>query len=344
MAKVTITDLLEAGVHFGHQTKRWNPKMKEFVYGKKDGIYIIDLTKTMKQIADACNFLQSLVMKGGEILFVGTKRQAQEVIRSAAEKTQMFYVTERWLGGTLTNNATIQKSITKMLEIDKIIAGADTSSVPKKEIISMQRTSAKLHKALEGIAKMKRVPDAVVVVDVCYDDIAIKEANKLKIPVVAILDTNGDPDNVNYPIVANDDALKSIKVIIDVLAEAVQVSLELYGKKVAEDKAREEAERKIEAESGVKTRKVPEGGERKGGNGPRNKSSRPQRRPSGDRRRRDEGQRNVPRKSESAIPAPAAKPEKKEDKPADTQSASPETAKPKRGRKKPGEQQAEKKE
>lgn len=241
MAKVTIKDLLEAGVHFGHQTKRWNPKMKGFVYGARNGISIIDLTKTMRQISDACNFLQTRVVSGGTILFVGTKRQAQEIIKEAAQKTGMFYVAERWLGGTLTNNVTIRKSIAKMKENDDLIASDEASGLKKKELSSLERKNLKLHRDLDGIANMKRLPDVIVIVDVCHDNIAVKEATKLNIPMVAIVDTNGDPEPVAYPIPANDDAVRSIKVIMDVLCDSIAVANEVYHKKVVEEKAKAEA-------------------------------------------------------------------------------------------------------
>lgn len=239
---VTVKDLLDAGCHFGHQTKRWNPKMKEFVYGSKNGISIIDLTKTIHQIADACNFLQRSVMDGGKILFVGTKRQAQQIVRESAEATDMNYVSERWMGGTLTNNETIKKSIRKMRDIDKIV-NAENSGLKKKELSLLSRQSEKLHKDLDGIADMKRLPNIVIVIDVCHDEIAIKEARKLNIPIVAIVDTNGDPENIDYPIAANDDAVKSIKVIIDTFVEAVKDASELYGRKVADQKAKDDAEK-----------------------------------------------------------------------------------------------------
>lgn len=240
---ITVKDLLEAGCHFGHQTKRWNPKMKNYVYGAKNGISIIDLTKTIRQIGDACNFLQRETMKGANILFVGTKRQAQQIVREAAEATGMFYMAERWMGGTLTNIETIRKSVKKMHEYDEIVADVENSPLKKKEIAKIQRDSMKLHRDLDGIAGMKRLPDVVVLVDVCHDEIAVKEANKLNIPVVAIVDTNGNPENIAYPIAANDDAVKSIKIIMDTLVEATKDALELYRVKVAEEKAKEEAER-----------------------------------------------------------------------------------------------------
>ena len=185
---LTVKDLLEAGCHFGHQTKRWNPKMKDYVYGSKNGISIIDITKTIYQISDACNFLQRKVVDGGKILFVGTKRQAQQIVHEAAETTGMYYMSERWMGGTLTNNTTIRKSIRKMQEIDETIKDENTS-LKKKEIAVLSRMGEKLHRDLDGIADMKKLPDVVVIVDVCHDEIAVKEARKLNIPIVAIVDT-----------------------------------------------------------------------------------------------------------------------------------------------------------
>ena len=268
MAKITIKDLMEAGVHFGHQTKRWNPKMKDYVFGAKNGIYIIDLTKTMRQIAEASNFLQRRVMDGGEILFVGTKRQAQEVVKEAAEKTGMFHVTERWLGGTLTNNTTIQKSVSRMLEADKIIANPEASLMKKKEISSLSRDNRKLHKNLDGIVKMKKLPSALVVVDICKEEIAVREARNLKIPVIAIVDTNADIDAVDYPIVANDDAVRSIKIIVDVLGESVSYALEIYNKFAAERQAAAEVSRAArDAEAKERKENAPrkERGPRRGG-------------------------------------------------------------------------------
>lgn len=248
MSKVTINDLLEAGVHFGHQTKRWNPKMKDFVYGAKNGISIINLANTMHQIADACNFLQRVVADGGIVLFVGTKRQAQQIIREAAEKTGMFYVAERWMGGTLTNNVTIRKSIGKMYEIDKLLQSPEANAMKKKELSGLARKAERLHRDLDGIANMKKVPAVMLVVDVCHDNIAVREANKLNIPIVAIVDTNGDPQPIDYPIAANDDAVKSIKVITDLFVDAICLANEIYQKKVVEDKAAKEADRAAKAE------------------------------------------------------------------------------------------------
>ncbi|MDD3119619.1 MAG: 30S ribosomal protein S2, partial [Victivallales bacterium] len=247
MAKITIKDLLEAGCHFGHQTKRWNPKMKDYVFGAKNGISIIDLTKTMHQIADSCNFLQRVVADGGDILFVGTKRQAQQIIREIAEKTKMYYVSERWMGGILTNNTTIRKSINRMNEIDKRLSDGGEGGLKKKELITLSRKGEKLHRNLDGIAEMKKLPAAMVVVDVCNDAIAVREANKLNIPIVAIVDTNGDPSNIDYPVAANDDAVKSIKIITDLFADAIVIAAEMYHKKVVEERAKAEAEAKAKA-------------------------------------------------------------------------------------------------
>ncbi len=244
MAKVTITDLLEAGCHFGHQTRRWNPKMKEYVYGAKNGISIIDLGKTMYQIAAACNFLQNVVVKGGDILFVGTKRQARELTREIAEKTGMYHVSERWLGGTLTNNVTIRKSIAKMAEIDATLQSDAVKGMKKKEVSMLTRNAEKLHRDLDGIAAMKKLPAALVVIDVCNELNAVREANKLNIPIVAIVDTNGDPTLVDYPVPANDDAVKSLQIITGLFADAILVAKEVYQKRVVEEKTAEGAAKK----------------------------------------------------------------------------------------------------
>ena len=247
---ITVKDLLEAGCHFGHQTRRWNPKMKDFVYGAKNGISIIDLTKTIRQIGEACNFLQREVMDGAQILFVGTKRQAQQIVKETAEATGMFYMSERWMGGTLTNIETIKKSIRKMRDIDETIGGDNAAGLKKNEIAIMQRAAVKLHRDLDGIADMRKLPDVVVVIDVCHDSIAVSEARKLNIPVVAIVDTNANPELIDYPIAANDDAVKSIKIIIDTLVEAIKDASELYKAKASEEKAKEEEEKAKAKESG----------------------------------------------------------------------------------------------
>ena len=248
MAKISINDLLEAGCHFGHQTRRWNPKMKEYVYGAKNGISIIDLTKTMYQIAAACNFLHRVVANGVDILFVGTKRQIRELVKNLAEETGMFHVSERWLGGTLTNNVTIRKSITKMADIDKMLESDSAKGMKKKEIAGLARRAEKLHRDLDGIAAMKRLPAALVVIDVCNELNAVREANKLNIPIVAIVDTNGDPSLVDYPVAANDDAVKSVQVITGLFSEAVKIAKEIHQKKVAEERDAAEAAKKLAQE------------------------------------------------------------------------------------------------
>lgn len=250
MSKVTVKDLFEAGCHFGHQTRRWNPKMKPYVYGNRNGITIIDLGKTIVQIAEACNFLQHVVEEGGRILFVGTKRQARDLVKEASEKTSMYYITERWMGGTLTNNQTIRKSIERMKQIDDLMAGAETSGMKKKELSVLNRKAEKLHSDLDGIKSLKGLPAALVVVDLAHEDIAIKEANKLGIPVVALCDTNGNPDLAEYPIAANDDAVRSIQLILDVLCDGIAVANEIWSKKREERRAIEAEKEKERAEKG----------------------------------------------------------------------------------------------
>ena len=266
MAKITINDLLEAGCHFGHQTRRWNPRMKKFVYGAKNGITIIDLTKTMRQIADACNFLQKVVIDGGDVLFVGTKRQIRDVVKELAAETGMYFVSERWLGGTLTNNVTIRKSIAKMAEIDATLNSESVASMKKKEVASLSRHAEKLHRDLDGIAAMKKLPAALVVIDVCNEINAVREANKLNIPIVAIVDTNGDPSTIDYPVAANDDAVKSVSIITGLFREAIKIATEIHLKKVAEEReaaeaakrlAQEKADDEAKAEKAAKLEKKP---------------------------------------------------------------------------------------
>jgi small subunit ribosomal protein S2 len=249
--KITVQDLMECGVHFGHQVKRWNPKMKDFVYGVRNGIHIIDLTKTMTQLAEACNFLQKVVYDGGNVLFVGTKRQAQAIVKEEAEKTGMFYMAERWLGGTLTNHTTIRKSINKMRSIDKQSEG-ESAKMTKKEQSSLNRKSEKLHRNLDGISQMRKMPAAIVVVDTCNESIAIKEAQKLNIPIVAIVDTNADPEEVLYPVPGNDDAIRSIKILTKVIGDSISVAAELYRQKAAEEKAEKAKKRAEEFEKAKK--------------------------------------------------------------------------------------------
>ena len=221
MAVVTMRQLLEAGVHFGHQTRRWNPKMKQFIFGERNGIHIINLDQTLERIEVAYGFVRDLVANGGTILFVGTKKQAQDPIRGYAEKCGMHYVNERWLGGMLTNFETISKRVSKMREYERMREAGDFEAMPKKEALLITRELEKLQKNLSGIAHLSRRPDAIFVLDTMKEHIAVTEANKLKIPVVAVVDSNVDPDLVQFPIPGNDDAIRSNDLLTRVIAEAV---------------------------------------------------------------------------------------------------------------------------
>jgi small subunit ribosomal protein S2 len=216
-----MKQLLEAGVHFGHQTRRWNPKMKEYIFTERNGIYIIDLQKTVKKIDEAYYFIRDLAMEGGTVLFVGTKKQAQESIEQEAKRCEMFYVNQRWLGGMLTNFKTIQSRINKLRKIEKMEADGDFDLLPKKEVIQLKAEQEKLEKNLGGIKEMKKLPSAMFVVDPRKEHIAILEAKALGIPVVAIVDTNCDPDEADYPIPGNDDAIRAVKLIASKIADAV---------------------------------------------------------------------------------------------------------------------------
>ena len=221
MAVVSMSYLLEAGVHFGHQTKRWNPKMKEYIYTSRDDIYIIDLQKTSKKIEEAYVALKEIVANGGKVLFVGTRKQAQEAIKEEAIRSNSFYVTERWLGGTLTNFKTIRRRIRRLEEIEKMEEDGTFNLLPKKEVIGLKKEYAKLDNLLCGIREMNKLPQAIYIVDPSKEEIAIKEARKLNIPVFGIVDTNCDPDMVDYVIPANDDAIRAVKLITSVMANAI---------------------------------------------------------------------------------------------------------------------------
>ena len=221
MSVISMKQLLEAGVHFGHQTRRWNPKMKEYIVTERNGIYIIDLQKTVKKIDEAYYFIRDLAMEGGTVLFVGTKKQAQESIEQEAKRCEMFYVNQRWLGGMLTNFKTIQSRINKLRKIEKMEADGDFDLLPKKEVIQLKAEQEKLEKNLGGIKEMKKLPSAMFVVDPRKEHIAILEAKALGIPVVAIVDTNCDPDEADYPIPGNDDAIRAVKLIASKIADAV---------------------------------------------------------------------------------------------------------------------------
>ena len=221
MSVISMKQLLEEGVHFGHQTRRWNPKMKEYIFTERNGIYIIDLQKTVKRIDEAYNFVRDIAMNDGTVLFVGTKKQAQESIEQEAKRCEMFYVNQRWLGGLLTNFKTIQTRIAKLNQINKMEADGDFDLLPKKEVIQLCALREKLMKNLGGIKEMKKLPSCMFVVDPRKEHIAVMEARNLGIPIVAIVDTNCDPDDVDYVIPGNDDAIRAVKLIASKIADAV---------------------------------------------------------------------------------------------------------------------------
>ena len=220
MASISMKELLEAGVHFGHQTRRWNPKMRPYIFGKRNGIYIVDLQKTLQLFEEASNFVRDTISGGGAILFVGTKRQAQDVIREEATRCGMFYVANRWLGGTLTNFVTIRRSIEKYKDIERQLGESD-SQLTKKERVRLERDRVKMEKNLGGFRDMESLPDALFVIDTNQEHNAVHEANRLGIPVVAVVDTNCDPDVVDYPIPGNDDAIRAIKLFTSRVADSV---------------------------------------------------------------------------------------------------------------------------
>lgn len=221
MTVISMNYLLEAGVHFGHQKRRWNPKMKEYIYTTRDDIYIIDLSKTVKKLEEAYEALKAIAENGGKVLYVGTKKQAQEAVEEAAVRTNMYFMNERWLGGTLTNYKTIRGRIRRLEEIEKMESDGTFDLLPKKEVIKIKKEYEKLNKNLRGIREMKRLPQALVIVDPRKEDIAIKEAHILGIPVFGIVDTNCDPDVVDYVIPGNDDAVRAVKLLIGALTNAV---------------------------------------------------------------------------------------------------------------------------
>jgi small subunit ribosomal protein S2 len=221
LAGIAMKDLLEAGVHFGHQTKRWNPKMKEYIFGERNGIYIIDLGKTARLFRDAEDFVTNLASGGGSLLFVGTKRQAQDAIAEEAQRCGMYFVNQRWLGGLLTNFSTIQRSLGRLRELEAMATDGRYDTLSKKEIARIEKEKRKLQKNLEGIRQMSRLPDALFVVDTRKEKIAVDEARKLKIPVIGVVDTNCDPTEVDFVIPGNDDALRAIRLFAARMADAV---------------------------------------------------------------------------------------------------------------------------
>ena len=248
---VSIQDLLEAGLHFGHRTKRWNPKMRKFIFGQKNGIYIIDLVQTLDGLQKARQFIYDTIARGRQVLFVGTKKQAQEALKTIAVANKQPYVVNRWLGGTLTNNETIRKSIARMREIEQMEKDGSINALPKKEISKIRHEQEKLQYNLSGIADMNGNPGALFVVDVNCEAIAVAEANRLNIPVIALVDANVDPDPIDYPIPANDDAIRGIKLIAELVGITIQQAAMEYSK-IAAEEARKRAAAEAEAAAKAK--------------------------------------------------------------------------------------------
>ncbi len=254
MTVVSMSYLLEAGVHFGHQTKRWNPKMKEYIFTAREGIYIIDLQKTVAKLEEAYEALKEIAMNGGKVLYAGTKKQAGEATKEEASRVGMYYVTERWLGGTLTNFRTIRKRIGRLEEIEKMEADGIFEVLPKKEVITIRKEYDKLNKYLCGIREMKKLPNALIVVDPKKEENAIREARKLHIPVFGIVDTNCDPDMVDYVIPGNDDAVRAVKVVLGVLTNAIA---EANGGEIVDYVTEEEKKAPAKKEEKPKAEKAP---------------------------------------------------------------------------------------
>lgn len=240
MISIGVKELLDAGVHFGHQTKRWNPKMKPFIFDARNGIHIIDLSKTLSQLEAASNFLADTVRKGSKVLFVGTKKQAQQAVKETAKECGQYFVTERWLGGTLTNFATIKRSIARLKQIEKMEADGTINQYVKQEQSVIRREAARLVKFFDGIRAMDKLPGAMFVVDIKREHNAVAEARRLKIPVVAIVDTNCDPDLVDYPVAGNDDAIRSVRMILATLNQVITQANAEYEAKYARRKTVEE--------------------------------------------------------------------------------------------------------
>ena len=237
MQGIAIKDLLEAGVHFGHQTKRWNPKMKEYIFGERNGIYIIDLNKTAKKFLEAEEFVANLAAGGKTILFVGTKRQAQDVTAEEAQRCGMFFVNQRWLGGLLTNFTTIQRSLGRLRDLEAMVTDGRYDTLSKKEIARSEKQKRKLSRNLDGIRQMSRLPDTIFVVDTRKEKIAVDEARKLKIPVIGIVDTNCNPDEADFVIPGNDDALRAIRLFVSKIADAVLAGRGMREARLAEESA-----------------------------------------------------------------------------------------------------------
>lgn len=242
MVNITMKELLEAGVHFGHQTKRWNPKMKKYIFGSRNGIYIIDLQKTLKKFKEATAFLGEIAQKGGRVMFVGTKRQAQESIESEAQRCNQYFVNNRWLGGTLTNFKTVRRSVETLNRYEAMATDGTYEKLTKKEILNIEKKKEKLNKVLAGIREMVKLPDVLFVVDPNRERIAVAEAKKLGIPVVAIVDTNCDPENIDYVIPGNDDAIRAVKLFTSRVADAVIEGNEMRDAAQADEPGSEESD------------------------------------------------------------------------------------------------------
>ena len=240
MAALTMKELLEAGVHFGHQTKRWNPKMQKYIFGERNGIYIIDLQKTLKKFREAYGAVRELAAGGGTVLFIGTKKQAQDTVFDEASRCSMFYVNQRWLGGTLTNFETIRKSIARLKKIEEMKEAGEYERLPKKEALELDRERQKVEKALIGIKAMEQLPSAVFIIDPRKENIAVAEAQRLGIPIVAIVDTNCDPTGIDYPVPGNDDAIRAVRLITSRIADAILEGRGTLGKDESEDGAEPE--------------------------------------------------------------------------------------------------------
>lgn len=255
MAVVTVRDLLEAGVHFGHESRRWNPKMRRFIFEARNGIHIIDLQQTQEQVEAAYKFIREAVAGGKSVLFVGTKRQAKESIKEAAVRAGMFYVTERWLGGLLTNIKTVRKSIGRLKEIERLAEDGILAKLPKKEVASLMREKTKLDRDLTGIKEMDDLPGALFIIDTKKEKIAVAEGRRLGIPIIALVDTNSDPEEIDYPIVSNDDAIRAIKLMADVVSQACAEGIKLRPA-AAEEGKRQRRGRRVREEADGKTSAV----------------------------------------------------------------------------------------
>lgn len=306
-SEVTVRDLLDAGLHFGHQTKRWNPKMRPYIFDKRNGIHIIDLNKSLERLHAAQKFAYDLIASGRSILFVGTKKQAQEVIKNVAQRCNQHYVVSRWLGGTLTNNQTIRRSVRRMRELEEMEKRGDFETLPKKEVARLRHELAKLQKNLTGVAQMDGLPGALFIVDVNREAIAVAEANRLHIPVVAIVDTNTDPDPIDYPIPGNDDAIRAIKLVVEAVAQTMEKALAEYSR-VAAEMARQKQAQEAEAKAAAAAKIEGEEKRLRAARGPRRpRTEAPEAKPTAEAEA-DARRKKRPRKEEGAGSAPAEKP------------------------------------